>query len=354
MKRSIFPALLAICLPMLLSCDIFLPADMPGGRTVLVAVGLGYNKNEQLNGLENTANDFNAVVDQFEILMDYSGLPYSIITYSDFDEMGNGQEFTFSTWNGDEGERTQTAFTPFATTKEGIVDDFFLELSSRIDESAVVEDDDLIIFYFAGHGTEDEGPVIHHSDGMRQPLYTAFSYVDLENKLLGRYSSRALVILDCCHSGWAISNDELADVREFRADGETAKVHSLSFPERIADAIGSSWTASTVLPERMYLTSSGALQESYDSDVACDEEGSENYGAFTYRLLQALGYDTVRGEAAIPISFEGRTLTASALFSAIKKNMTEETYITATPSMTKSRYDMVVFDFRRTRRGGTS
>jgi len=144
--------------------------------------------------------------------------------------------------------------------------------------------DDLVIFYFAGHGSNgsDVSPY-DESDGQDEYIlpYDADQYGsnyirddELDTWLDGLDSQHVVVILDTCYSGGFIGSAALQEELRCRclpaADG--ARAQALPGDGFARDIDGSG---------RLVITASAEDESSYESD-------SLGHGVFTYYLLQGL------------------------------------------------------------------
>lgn len=149
----------------------------------------------------------------------------------------------------------------YLLNKEASLKEVRSALSDLIDAS----EDDIVLFYFAGHGITDKGgdPYLLTYDSNIDELYATALPMEEINSLLKRkiFSKRALIIADACHSGGIATNIRGSDVYS-------------RFYTLLKDTKG-----------KAILTASRPQEYS-------EEKPSLRHGVFTYYLIQGL-----RGEA---------------------------------------------------------
>ena len=169
---------------------------------------------------------------------------------------------------------------------------------------------------------------------------------EIEQRFLSRYDSKVIVILDSCYSGRSIDNSDLGTTLKFRdekdIDGNSEnKLAGFDF----LDAFNCSFNDTETNPRIYYLTACSDKQKSYECDIYQNGWNSEKFGAFTYQILRCWGYDTEAMKSAFPVSKEGSSITLSDMYGYISDNMSRQNRKKSTPSMTRSRYDITLFDF---------
>ena len=298
--RRIMPVLIIVAL--LISCR----PSVPAGRTVIISVALDYaSPDDGASTLSNPPNDQRAFMAQTELLASASGERYEMIGFLSENER----------WSVDGEER-----------KWGKAD--VLSTIMGLDTG----DDDLIIFYYSGHGSTDGSLVIDND-----PEEKEYIAPDELIAALSAIGGKKCVILDSCHSGVFIQDTGImADGEQFD-DGRLA---SEGFASALIPSLRISLSSGVVGNEDIWVLSAATAEQlSYDSG----SEGLVNqdrYGAFTYSLLIALGYDM---EEDVPRLIRGREVTFLDLYAGIKDSMAEEMWRIQTPQITLSPLDLVLF-----------
>ena len=169
---------------------------------------------------------------------------------------------------------------------------------------------------------------------------------EIEERIFSRYKSRIIVILDCCYSGRCIDNSDLGSTLQFTAGkdkngNDEYRLCGNSF----RDAFREAFKPGKPQPRIFYLTASTGNQMSYEYDPYQNGWNSEKYGAFTYQVLRCWGYDTEGMKTAFPTGKAGSRITLGDMYSYMKMHMSRKNREKSTPSITRSRCDVTVFDF---------
>lgn len=299
MRRAL-PILIAAGL--LFSCR----PSVPAGRTVIISVALDYSSpDDGASTLHNPPNDARAFMAETELLASASGERYDMIGF--LSENG--------IWSVNGSRR--------AWGKPDVL--------SAI-RTLGTGDDDLIIFYYSGHGSTDGSLVIDNGPDTKEHI--------APDELIAALSSirgKKCVILDSCHSGIFIQDTGIM------ADGERfddGRLVSEGFASALRPSLRISLSSGVIGNEDIWILSAAtADQLSYDSG----SEGlpsQDRYGAFTYSLLISLGYDM---EEDVPRLIRGREVTFLDLYDGIMDSMSEEMRRIQTPQITLSPLDLVLF-----------
>lgn len=244
MKRLI-PLILMI-ITLLTSCELAYKDVKP--EIYLVAVGLGYEK-DAATTLYGAKNDQKALVSQFEAMAAAAGNAIYTFNITDYAEV------------------TAPASMPVSgsSTKEYIKSAF-----SQV--KADSRSEDILIFYYAGHGLQG-------SDGMNGKLVFSNSFtdtgtddysmtVDELSTELSAISCRKVVILDSCFSGAHVDNS-------FN-----------TFENALKSLFTQSGEADTWI-----ITAASESEQSYEDSNKRFLPVIEAHGFFTYTLLSYFGYD---------------------------------------------------------------
>lgn len=193
-------------------------------------------------------------------------------------------------------------------------------------ESVEADPGDLLIFHYSGHGDSSGSLVIDDS-----------SYLSLDDLLqaVRKTGGKKLLILDSCYSGNAVTSTALSNGETF----SDSKLVSSSFLKAVAESfqllfgggfaeLEDTWVFAAVTDEQ-------EAQDVWDTG----EAGQDCYGAFTYQVLKALGYDFEEG---IPGRSE-ETITLYGVYEAVMESISDDLKAVSTPQVTLSPIDLVLF-----------
>ncbi len=206
--------------------------------------------------------------------------------------------------------------------------------------------DDLVIFYYTGHGTEDGRFVFDptaQDGGPDDPVLTPMA--DVVNAFADN-PGRTLLVIDCCYSGQTILNESgMSNGQNFSmtdlltADGallEQTRLESESFLTAVGEAFALSAGSGTVGNNDIWVMSaSHSMQLS----------AGGFYSTFTQALIKALGFvieqEGVVGENGLP---DTNTITFYGLYNKVKDAFREEgVYNTMTTEPTLNAQDLILF-----------
>lgn len=297
--RKLVPLLLSLIL--LVSCSDF---SSRGSAVYMVSVA---NRYSGQNTLSATLKDQSAMVSQVALLSEKAGNSY--------------YEYTFTESGGElmlDGE---------GYSASGVLD--FLS-------SLEAGEDDLVIFYYSGHGGEEDenglGAVLYFD-----PVITNDQvYTDELIETLSAIGGKKLLILDCCYSGEAVTGNSLSRVLSFSTSGD----YLIYSGESVLDSIKAAFTqGSGGNGDIWVMAACQAGQLSYEY----------GHGFFTYGVLSALGYDVKAESPDVPSSSK---LTFTGVFSDAFEMTYErfselygESYARLqTPSATQTPVDLILFE----------
>ena len=299
--RRMLPLLLIITL-LLPSCEM----EKKEGKVVFISAAIDYGAPDGINALDNPPEDQRVLSAQLEALAIASGEIYE--EYLFLEKNGqrsvNGKEYG---WNHDD----------------------ILAAISSLDTVR----DDLIIFHYSGHGDED-GSLVTDMD-------TAFrlSPERILDALEGTDGMKCL-FLDSCYSG------NFIEEQGWMHDGELFDDKNLvseSFINSLLPSLMMTLNAAKREESSIWVLSAAtAKQSSFDSWDA-GHPGQENFGAFTYYLASALGYDAENDTPTVP--GRGGEITFYGLYQEIRKNMSSDLWKRATPQVTLTPFDLILFRF---------
>jgi uncharacterized protein YjbI with pentapeptide repeats len=140
-----------------------------------------------------------------------------------------------------------------------------------------ISSDDLIVFYFSGHGYYDERTtktyLVSSDFNKSKPLLRGFSFDDLTTLVENCPSSRVVVILDCCYSG-ALKLEGKGDVEDIADLAKNSMSRNLNNIDNVTG--------------RCILASSLDIQESFKMK-------GEDYSLFSYHIIR--GLEGISGES---------------------------------------------------------
>ncbi len=327
MRKALLIILSAI---MLFSCEYFY-SEKANAKLYMIAMGIGYKHTTSISTLDYTSSDAAAVSEQIRNIVD-GRMDYEIYTYTDTE---NGFEVSLMASTGDKDVYLKFETNPSLNEISELFEDI---LGSSGEE-------DLIIFYYAGHGVEDTGDLVYSYE-YNSGSYNTISVRTMldDDGLLSPYSARKLIILDSCYSGVFIEEGDLASTNTYKE--KTIKDDDYSYLEfyNLIKSVKLSFetlnSSNSAMPEAYVLSASSADQMAY-------EASSLEHGYFTYSLLSYLDYDLAEDEATHTSKFNNRTVSVTDLYNGVINAFPSTSYYKiATPTMTPSRYDMILFDFR--------
>ena len=159
----------------------------------------------------------------------------------------------------------------------------------------VLGEDDLFILSYSGHGEKDNGALMTNASSS-SPRWDSLSPEDLLARL-ETMGGKKLLILDSCYSGVYVPSSPLFSSDVFSTMEKEDRWIGKSYPNAIKDALFSREKEKYPYSDIWILSSTGRGQEASDSLEGGDGPFQLCYGAFTYYLLKAMGYDTDRNEA---------------------------------------------------------
>lgn len=190
-------------------------------------------------------------------------------------------------------------------------------------------ENDIIIFTYSGHGEENTGALITNCKGKdnydttnREAVIEAFSSI----------SGKKIFFLDSCYSGNFISQGTLNTLDTFSTDEDYYEGE-----DYISAIQCSTLTHKTdTTPSLWIMAAAGRKQKANDSGESSDSRVQEHFGAFTYYLLKALGYNMDRNESEKKSS----SLTFYSIYSYIMASFPSSEIKGQTPRTSLKRLDV--------------
>ncbi|MDF5715106.1 MAG: caspase family protein, partial [Rhizonema sp. NSF051] len=184
-------------------------------------------------------------------------------------------------------ELVEKTLTNDLATRQAIIDGFLQHLCQA-------DSEDVVLFYYAGHGSEETAPEIFRKeerDGKIQTLVCYDSRIpegqDLADKELNylieqvaKNNPHILIILDSCHSGTATRDPEVVE-RQTNPDGKVRDLKDFLFPQEwLKYRFSDSYKAPIYV----------AISACREFQTAKEYRGSDGQprGAFSYFLTEAL------------------------------------------------------------------
>ena len=398
MKKVLLSLLLILML--LTSCDLAMknaPEVKP--KIYFVGIGLDYktwNRNSvgiAVSALDNTENDLKAITAQFRQLAIDAGYEYRFVTYDDFASASYGPEtdkkyqyrFMFNSYTGKNGkdvedESLQYVYKNIAHTNQDgtpnevklydFAEDFSSALNDRITNGGTETPtaDDIMIFYYTGHGIENGlGPAIYYQTGLEpnrldeelmlpcaseesqkangENYIIPIPYLYLDKYVFSEYRDSTIITLfDCCYSGYAIDNSDLGSIENFKTNAfdrvrddkrEVPSINSI-FTNTYNATFGDSPANKNIY----HLTAAHATQVSFDKDMDSKRPNQDAYGAFTYQVLSYLDYDFDNNRAG---NHRKKVYSINEMYAHVYNNISYDTKTYATPNVTRSRFDYAIF-----------
>lgn len=196
-------------------------------------------------------------------------------------------------------------------------------------ENIKAEENDLIIFTYSGHGEDNSGTLItnlkstnSYDRTTKEELIEAFSSI----------SGKKIFFLDSCFSGnFVTSSLETMDTFSSDETEYTGKDYTDALKKSSLEKKEESY------PDLWVMASAGKGQKAKDS-YGSSSTLQSHYGAFTYYLLKALGYDMEKNTS----STKSTSLTFYSIYSYITENFPSTVIYTQTPRSSLKRLDIKI------------
>ena len=201
--------------------------------------------------------------------------------------------------------------------------------------SLVLGENDLHVFSYSGHGEKKNGSLMTNASSSSSK-WDSLSPEDLLSHI-STLGGKKLIILDSCYSGIYIPSSPLSTSDVFSEEEKEDRWLGKSYPKAMKDALFSK-KAKYPYSDIWILSSTGRGQEASDSLDGGDGPYQLSYGAFTYYLLKAMGYDTDRNEG---VQREER-LTVYGIYSYVRKHFPDYETQIQTPRVSNGGLDLVL------------
>ncbi len=321
--------LLLLILLILSSCELA-TSDKTTKRTVyLVSVGLDY-ENTNISNLEGTLNDQNAIISEFGYLSKEENSAFLSCKLT--------QNSTGCTYIEESYPRIGDTYR----YKEKILGGMKKKLLSVLEMVAErAEKNDLVIFYYAGHGVgvKKEETDIQYLNGAlvlgdlefpdigdwRKLPQNQSELMDITElrKQLSNIEGQVVIIMDSCYSGTVVRDDT-----------------TLAPLNNIGKAFSLIFTSGETTKRRIWeIAAAREDEKSYESS----ENGMLCHGKFTYSILKAMGYNFSDGSYESPGRPENGKISLANLYSAAKSSLEDETQ---NPDHSQTIRDLILFNLR--------
>lgn len=334
MKKTIILLIFLIVITTI-SCDNQIKTN---GRVIFISVVSDYT-NTEVNKLPNTPNDQAALAGQIEKLAKNNvemylfrvenGKTFYAANIPSVDDLFSYEIETVNTGNMT-AKRIKSLFNENHEK--------YWSFTNVIDtiENLNAGKDDLIIFHYSGHGMEDGTLALDLKDqnknqlGVNNLLYSLCNY----NK-----DAIKLMLIDSCYSGNYIKPTILSSIDKIEVKDSKGYYSGSSIGESISNSLEVALGNDTYGTPRVYIMAAASKgQESFDS-LNNGEKNQNLYGAFTFYLLQALGFDTAN---TVPTR-SNKEITFYSLYSDIWKAFPSSSKKNQTPRASLSPIDIVLF-----------
>ena len=264
-----FLIVLLTILLLLTSCEIITKQNKSQRNVYLISLALNYSTTSY--GLNCTINDQSAIFDEIKYLSNSTSSPFS---YYLLTEDGNNLRIN-------ENGKIENETIDFTKPSNRIKD---LLLSKLSNFSSIIDENDLLIFHYSGHGDND-GSLVYH---LRTSPFKKYiiSTEEISNSIKGNKGIK-LLVLDSCYSG--AFYDEISS-------------------EYNKNSINYLFEAPQSRRNIFALTAASSTEEAWEED---------GFGRLSKCFLEALGYNT----STKTLGKKNKTLWYSEIVTQIQKNI---------------------------------
>ena len=288
-----------------------------------------YSSTSERNTLKTVVTDQAAIISQISTLSDNVHI-YAFTSQNGKRYYSTHPKFEPVDQKGNKVDASSSSFDHFNYIAESAEStaDWTMDTVIKTVGNIVSTSDDLIIFTYSGHGENETGDFI--TNASHDPYITTDKYTVLN--VFSELPGKKVFFLDSCYSGNFISSSSFVTKDTFSTDedkytGEdTLTAVKTSSLEKTAKTQENFWI----------MASAGKNQAASDSLSAGDSTVQSHYGAFTYYLLKALGYDMDTNEARKDTS----SLTFYGIYSYIRSAFPSSEIDIQTPRVSLKRLDI--------------
>ncbi len=337
MKKLI---LIIIILSLLLfSCS---SPDFSKRNVYFVSVSLDYVGQEDCNSLKSTNHDQYGLTRQLLALDD----TIDAKLFLEYDS----NRYVLSTSSGSYAPSNAETKTALDVLPYKVYSWTSADIFNTLDEIAEnANEDDLFIFQYSGHGWDKTGELVLEAEKVSNNIILSDSISP--NELLAKCEAMdciSLLIIDSCYSGNFVKYNTTGSGNIFENVNSSANSDEKLKEVNLFEAIAESFKILTneeakKTPDIYVFAAATKNQTSWDSDASVWPTGTQDkdkFGGFTFYLLKAMGYDPFEDEP----HNTGATITLYSLFDSIWKEMKNYHRTMATPTITLSPLDIVLFN----------
>lgn len=260
----------------------------------------------------------------------------------------NNNRYTLST-SGGPNQVTENTKTALDVLPYRIYNWSSIDILNTLDEIAsVANEEDLFIFQYSGHGNTKTGELVLDAEVNGNDI----NIIDMitPNELIAKCEAMdciSLLILDSCYSGNFVKYNTTGSgniYEEITSGSSGEKLKEVSIFEAISESFKILTNEEEKKTPNIYVFAAASKnQTSWDSDSSVwptDTDDKDKFGGFTFYLLKAMGYDPYNDEP----HNTGSTITLYSLFESVWKEMRKYHKSMATPNITLSPLDVVLFN----------
>lgn len=320
--------LLSLVLLLFPSCS---PENTLDGRDIyLITVADDfYSSSSERNTLRTVVTDQAALISQLSTLSENIHI-YAFTAQNGKRYYSTHPRFEPVDKYGNITDASSSSFDHFSYVAESAESTSDWTMDSVLDAvgSLSTDSDDLIIFTYSGHGDKGTGDFITNANHTPYRTTDKYAVISAFSALPGR----KVFFLDSCYSGSFISSSSFVTKDTFSTDED-----KYTGEDTLTAVKNSSLKKRAKTQENFWImASAGRNQAASDSLSAGDSTVQNHYGAFTYYLLKALGYDMDRNEARKDTS----SLTFYSVYSYIRSAFPSSELDIQTPRVSLRRLDI--------------
>ncbi len=222
--------------------------------------------------------------------------------------------------------------------KKDIKEDWNLNNVLKFIQKLDAGKDDLIIFHYSGHGDTDGSLVTVVDEN-----YTLVDKVGTNNiiQTLSAYNPEAVkvMLIDACYSGNYIKDGVLASADKIEIEDRKEIYTGTSIKDTLEGSLSIAFGKDSYGTPNLYVLAAASKNQEAADYLDNGERNQEYYGAFSFYLLRALGFDTA-GTKPVESTKE---ITLYSLYEDIWNSFPSSKKEEQTPRVTLSPIDVVLF-----------
>lgn len=288
-----------------------------------------YSSTSERNTLKTVVTDQAAIISQISTLSDNVHI-YAFTSQNGKRYYSTHPKFEPVDQKGNKVDASSSLFDHFNYIAESAesTEDWTMNTVLEKIGTIVSSSDDLIIFTYSGHGENGTGDFITNAN--HDPYITTNKQAVFD--VFAELPGKKVFFLDSCYSGNFINSSSFVTKDTFSSDEDKYT------GEDTLTAVKTSSLEKTAMTQENFwiMASAGKNQAASDSLSAGDSTVQSHYGAFTYYLLKALGYDMDTNEAKKDTS----SLTFYGIYSYIRSAFPSSELDIQTPRVSLKRLDI--------------